>query len=236
MPSARRLAEGKHIMALSFEFYWSFRSPYSYIALPRVMTLTRDSAVEVDLRIVHPAAIRNPAYFRAMNPLSRPYFLLDGARQAAFHGLPFRRPVPDPIVQDQQTLAIAEHQPYIYRLSRLGIAAVRHGRGLAFCDEVSRLLWDGSVDNWHEGSHLAQAADRAGLDLAELDREIEADPERHEAALAANDQALRAAGHWGVPTAVFQQEPFFGQDRLDTLIWRLRQHGLTPRDREAELA
>src|SRR5271163_1260192 len=174
-------------MALSFAFYWSFRSPYSYIALPRVLTLTRHFAVEVDLRIVPPAAIRNPAYFQAMNALSRPYFLLDGLREAAFHGWPFRRPVPDPIVQDQQTLAIAAHQPYIYRLSRLGIAAVQQGRGLAFCDEVSRVLWDGRVDNWHEGSHLMRAADRAGLDLAELDRAIEADPERYEATLAAND-------------------------------------------------
>jgi hypothetical protein len=138
-------------MALSFDLYWSFRSPYSYIALPRVAALARDFVVDVEVRVVHPAAIRNPAYFRAMNPMSRPYFLLDSAREAAFRGLPFRRPVPDPIVQDQRTLAIAGHQPHIHRLSRLGIAAAERGRGLAFCDEVSRVLWDGSVDNWHEG-------------------------------------------------------------------------------------
>ena len=213
-------------MALSFDLYWSFRSPYSYIALPRVAALARDFAVEVEMRVVHPAAIRNPAYFRAMNPLSRPYFLLDSAREAAVRGLPFRRPVPDPIVQNQRTLAIAEHQPHAHRL---GIAAAERGRGLAFCDEVSSVLWDGTVDDWHEGEHLARAADRAGLDLAELDRAIAADPGHHEAALAANDAALRAAGHWGVPTAVFRGEPFFGQDRLDTLVWRLRQHGLEPR-------
>ncbi len=216
-------------MPLTFELYWSFRSPYSYIALPRVLALTRDFAVDVELRVVHPAAIRNPAYFQAMNPLSRPYFLLDSAREAAFHDLPFRRPKPDPIVQDQQTLVIAAHQPYIHRLGRLGIAASERGRGLAFCDEVARVLWGGSVDNWHEGDHLARAAERAGLDLAELDLAITAEPERHEGALAANDAALRAAGHWGVPTAVFQGEPFFGQDRLETLVWRLRQRGLRPR-------
>ncbi len=216
-------------MFLSFEFYWSFRSPYSYIALPRVIALTEDFTVNVEMRVVHPAAIRNPAYFRAMNPLSRPYFLRDSAREAAFRGLPFRRPQPDPIVQDSKTLAIAEHQPYAHRLGRLGVAASERGRGLAFCSEVSRVLWDGSVDNWHQGDHLARAAERAGLDLAELDRVVAAEPERHETVLAANDVALRTAGHWGVPTAVFQGEPFFGQDRLETLIWRLRQHGLKPR-------
>ena len=38
-----------------------------------------------------------------------------------------------------------------------------------------------------------------------------------------------AAGHWGVPTMVFDGEPFFGQDRLDLLVWRMRQAGLQER-------
>jgi hypothetical protein len=28
---------------------------------------------------------------------------------------------------------------------------------------------------------------------------------------------------------VFEGEPFFGQDRIELLLWRLRQHGLEPR-------
>jgi len=32
-----------------------------------------------------------------------------------------------------------------------------------------------------------------------------------------------------VPTMVFEGEPFFGQDRLDLLVWRLEQHGLARR-------
>jgi 2-hydroxychromene-2-carboxylate isomerase len=28
----------------------------------------------------------------------------------------------------------------------------------------------------------------------------------------------RRRGHWGVPTFVFENEPFFGQDRIDLLI------------------
>jgi len=216
-------------MTLSLQLYWSFRSPYSYLALPRMVALARDYDVNVDMRVVHPAALRNPDYFRRMNPLARPYFMLDSARAAAFLGLPFRRPVPDPIEQDPVTLAIAAEQPHARRLGRLGIAATEHGRGLAFCDEVSRLLWDGSVDGWDRGDHLARASARAGLDLRELEAAIAADPDRHEQVLSDNDQALRAAGHWGVPTTVFRGEAFFGQDRLDVLIWRLRQHGLTQR-------
>ncbi len=216
-------------MTLQLDLYWSFRSPYSYFITKRALSLARDYDVAVALRVVHPAAIRNPAYFRAMNPLSRPYFLRDCIRMAEYLGLPFRRPVPDPIIQNMETLEIAPEQPLMLRLSRLGIAAVQAGRGMAFADEVSRLLWEGRTDNWHEGDHLAKAAQRAGLDLARLDAAILAEPERHEQILADNDAALRAAGHWGVPTFVLSGEPFFGQDRFDVLMWRLNEKGLKRR-------
>jgi 2-hydroxychromene-2-carboxylate isomerase len=45
----------------------------------------------------------------------------------------------------------------------------------------------------------------------------------------ANHAALDASGHWGVPTLVFNGEPFFGQDRIDTLRWRLEQSGVPKR-------
>ena len=37
------------------------------------------------------------------------------------------------------------------------------------------------------------------------------------------------AGHWGVPTLVFEGEPFFGQDRIAMAKWRMEQKGLQPR-------
>lgn len=215
--------------ALTVTLYWSFRSPYSYVLLPRILDLHDRYRVTIDLRIVHPAAIRNPSYFARMDPLARPYFLKDSARAAAFHNLPFRRPVPDPIEQDPVTLAIAPTQPHALRLGRLGIAAVEQGRGLEFAHEVSRLLWDGSVTGWNEGTHLADAAARAGLALSALEAAIAMGPARYDALLAENDRALRAAGHWGVPTMVFEGEIFFGQDRFDMLLWRLRQRGLALR-------
>ncbi|MFQ5935976.1 MAG: 2-hydroxychromene-2-carboxylate isomerase, partial [Acidiferrobacterales bacterium] len=135
----------------------------------------------------------------------------------------------DPIVQDMQTNEIASEQPYIYRLTRLGMAAVQAGRGLAFLEQVSRILWDGTVDNWDEGTHLAEAVARASLDLKRLEHEVTANPEGYDALIEENKEALVAAGHWGVPTSVFRGEPFFGQDRLELLLWRMRQHGLRKR-------
>ena len=216
-------------MDLALELYWSFRSPYSYILLPRIASLEAKHRVNVEMKIVHPAAIRNPSYFAGMNELARPYFLKDSARVAAFHDLPFRRPIPDPIEQDPATLAIASEQPLSVRLGRLGVAATERGRGLTFCREVSKLLWSGDVDNWHEGDHLAGAAARAGLSIVEMEAAIANHLEGHDACLAANDRSLRAAGHWGVPTMVFNGEAFFGQDRFDVLMWRLKQNGLQPK-------
>src|SRR6266496_2621393 len=97
------------------ELFWSFRSPYSYVVLPRIIALREAYSVTINLRIVHPNAIRNPAYFQRMDPLARPYFLKDSARVAAFHGMKFHRPIPDPIKQDPVTLAIAEDQPLARR-------------------------------------------------------------------------------------------------------------------------
>lgn len=214
---------------LPVTLYWSFRSPYSYVLTPRIVDLAARYRVAIDLRIVHPAAIRNPSYFARMDPLARPYFMKDSARAAAFQGMPFRRPIPDPITQDPVTLAIAGEQPLARRLSRLGVAAVERGKGLVFAYEVANLLWDGKTEHWDQGAHLADAAARAGLYLCELEADVAADPEAIEARLAQNDAALRAAGHWGVPTMVFEGEVFFGQDRFDVLVWRMKQRGLALR-------
>jgi 2-hydroxychromene-2-carboxylate isomerase len=70
---------------------------------------------------------------------------------------------------------------------------------------------------------------RSGLDLAELDRAIEANADRYEAAIAANEAAHKNAGHWGVPLMVFEGEPFFGQDRFEIFKWRMGQRGLQRR-------
>jgi 2-hydroxychromene-2-carboxylate isomerase len=214
-------------MTLTVEVFWSFRSPYSYLATSRLVEIARRFTVDLRVRPVLPIAIRTPAFFEQQNPLWVPYLLRDTFRLAEHLGIPYGWPQPDPVVQEFPSRQIAAEQPYIHRLTRLGVEAGRRGRGLAFVDEVSRVIW-GGVAGWHDGTHLADAARRAGLDLAALDAAI-AEPADHDATIAANQEALQAAGHWGVPTMVFAGEPFFGQDRIDLLLWRLRQHGLTER-------
>jgi len=214
---------------MHFDVFWSFRSPYSYLATKRLVAIAREYDVDVRIRPVLPIAVRIPGFFKQVNPLWPPYLMRDTTRIAEYEGLDYGWPRPDPIVQDFATREVAAEQPYIHRLTRLGVDAVERGRGLPFIDEVSQIIWNGKVTGWHEGAHLAEAAARAGLDLAAMDAAVTADPARYDAIIEANQRELEAAGHWGVPTMVFAGEPFFGQDRIDFLLWRMGQHGLAPR-------
>ena len=216
-------------MTLNADLFFSFRSPYSYLAIGRYRELAETHDVEIALRPVYPIAIRNPDILFTGSPLVGRYIFIDAARSAQMLGIPYRWPRPDPVVQNMMTREIAAEQPHIYRLTRLGQAAARRGRGLAFADEVAKVIWSGGVDDWHEGCHLAQAASRAGLDLTELDAEVATQADALDAEIAASEKALEAAGHWGVPTLVFEGEPFFGQDRIEMAKWRMAQKGLARR-------
>ena len=215
-------------MTLGYDLYWSFRSPYSYMVMPRLVDLEAEYDVVCNVRPVYPLAVRTPEFFETRDPLWTPYFMTDVFREAAFLGLPFRWPRPDP-VQQAPGVGYRMEQPYIHRLTHLGVAAMERGRGLPFLAEASRTIWGGEVDNWHEGDHLARAAERAGLDYAEMSAAVDADPARFAAVVEENQTAQRAAGHWGVPMMVFGGEPFFGQDRFDQLKWRMERAGLAKR-------
>jgi 2-hydroxychromene-2-carboxylate isomerase len=152
--------------------------------------------------------------------------MLDSDRIAARLGIPYRRPIPDPIVQNLATSEIAKEQPHIRRITRLCMAAVEIGSGLAFAREVMTLIWNGKTDNWHRGNHLAEAMERAGLDGLALEARVAAQGAALDRSIGSNQVDQRAAGHWGVPLAVFEGEPFYGQDRFSLLLQRLDEAGI----------
>lgn len=211
------------------DLFFSFRSPYSYLAIGRYKAMVETYDLDITLRTVWPIAIRDPDLLFTGNPAAPRYIVMDSFRVAQQLDIPFRWPRPDPIVQDLTTREIAKEQPHIYRIVRLGQLATRRGKGLEFAYEASKLIFGGEVDGWNVGDHLAGAAERAGLDLAELESEALSDAEALDAEVAENQAALEAAGHWGVPTLVFEGEPFFGQDRIATAQWRMEQKGLAKR-------
>jgi 2-hydroxychromene-2-carboxylate isomerase len=200
------------------DVYFSFRSPYSYLATPDMLKLKQDYGVGVNLRPVFPIAVRNPEFFDPSNVKRARYIGLDWVRRAEFLGMANHWPKPDPINQNMETYEIAKEQPLINELTKLGVEAQRQGRGIEFAKHVSHLIF-GGTKGWNEGAHLSKAVSAAGLDLAGLKANIENGSHLDE--ISANQDALEAAGHWGVPTYVFNNEPYFGQDRIDLLRWRL---------------
>jgi 2-hydroxychromene-2-carboxylate isomerase len=218
---------------LRFDFYFSFRSPYSYLATPQIAALCARYDVVADVRIVRPIAVRIPGFFKQVNPLWPPYLARDTRRVAERLGIPYAWPRPDPIVMNLATGEVPQEQPYIMRISRLGAAAVEAGRGLEFLVEAGRVIWSGQVHDWHQGDHIAGAIAAAGLDPQALEAAASAEAERYDAVIAGHEDAQLAAGHWGVPLFVFEGEPFFGQDRIEDLVWRMRRHGLRERTAQA---
>lgn len=74
-----------------------------------------------------PLVVRTPEFFEKIRPLFHPYLKeIDTPRMASFLGLPFQWPKPDPVVVhvDQDGIhRMGNEQPYIYRLTYLGVLA-----------------------------------------------------------------------------------------------------------------
>ena len=205
------------------EIYWSFRSPYSYLGVDRLVDIARSFSGETEMRFVRPLAMREPTFFEKNRPQWLPYLFKDVIRESAPLGVPFAPPRPDPISMDLATGKVDAEQPLMDRLMALGVAAEETQKnGLAFAQAVSHRIW-GGTENWHEGDHLKDAAAQAGLQLHRLEDWASKNPEQIASITAGNEEA-QMAHHWGVPLMVLDGEPFFGQDRIDSLAWRIAEH------------
>ena len=207
------------------DLFFSFRSPWSYYGASLMYDLQQEYALRVNLRVVNPIFIRYNDFFNKAHEKWRPYFLTDLLRNSEYRGLPIGTPRPDPINTE---LAADDPGHLVLKLNPLGLAATAAGRGIEFAREVSAVVWSGKVDGWDEGDHLQQAARRAGLELSALEQWASDNAEEWPQQLLANDAALEQH-HWGVPTMVFEGEPFFGQDKVELLLWRMKQKGLEKR-------
>jgi 2-hydroxychromene-2-carboxylate isomerase len=220
---------------LEYDLYWSMRSPYSYLALDRILALNEHYNVKMNFMPTLPIAVKFGGFPGA--PWYRwNYDMVDQHRVAKRLGIPFRRPRPEVVIQDtwppyevSLNIPIGEqNQPYVYLISRCAVAAKMQDKGGAFLDHVSHMMWDGTVDDWPE--HLAEYMNHAGMDGEAVLADIKADPKKYDNALDDVNKAKSKTGSGGVPEMVFRGEPFFGQDMFDSFFWRLAENGLTRKD------
>lgn len=209
------------------DIYWSFRSPYSYLAIDRLTAIAEEYDMETRFRPVRPLAMRESDFFEKSRPQFLPYLLKDAFREGQRLGVPIAPPRPDPIRMDLASGKVAPSQPLMEWLMRLAVAAAEAGGGLEFARAAAHRIW-GGVENWHEGNYMRDAADEAGLEFPKLEYWAGRNRGRIDEVVAENE-AEQLKHHWGVPLMVLDEEPFFGQDRIDALVWRLDLSGLKRR-------
>lgn len=214
---------------MKVDFYFSYRSPYSYFILPRIKKLTEEYKVDVNFKLVYPLAIREPNFFRYRNMFT--YFfwrLLDYRRVAKKLGMPFFRPKPDPIRQNLLTGRISSDQPYIFYVCHLGQVAHYHGQGINFAEALSNNIF-GSHMGWYEKDNLNKVCNMVGLNLKELEKEVTDQKEKIISDIEKNQEEQLAAGHHGVPLLVHDGKYFFGQDKFDEFLSFMMVKGMQQR-------
>ncbi len=215
---------------MKIDLYFSYRSPYSYLILPRMLKLKEKYDIEINFKVVYPIAIRMPEWFEGKNFFTFFFFkMIDMRLKAKKLGIPFTSKLkPDPIRQNIMTGKISSHQPYIFDICHLGQMAQMKGVGMEFAFEVSSLIF-GGVENWNTDENLSEAAKKVGLDLTQLRESVNVHEEEIIGQIKQNQVDQLNAGHHGVPLTVIGDKHFFGQDQFDKIMKTLKENGLKER-------
>ncbi|MFM8481461.1 MAG: DsbA family protein [Gammaproteobacteria bacterium] len=192
--------------AATLEFFCSLRSPYTWLATPRVRALAKHHGATLRLRFVLPMVMRGLPV-----PLAkRLYILKDTQREALRLGMPFGD-VADPVgLPTERGLAVLHH-------------AVQQGCGEEFLESFLRGVFAEGID---AGSRpgLERIALRAGLSSSAV-HEALADQSWRTLA-EGNREDMFASGLWGVPSFRVNGLPaLWGQDRLWMIEQDLRAAG-----------
>lgn len=200
-----------------FDFFFSLRSPYSYIALEKVSRMVAETGARVRLKPVLPMVTRG----LPVPAVKRMYIIADAAREARAASIAFGA-VDDPLGEP------------VYRGMAQGLAfqvqsgdkAVSREMGLPAISDAHAFYRHWMQSTWARGKTTRSGADmtavlaRAGL-LRTRPQPL-ADHDWRAAAEAAQRDML-TAGSWGVPSFKVGNKVFWGQDRLWAVVDALLQ-------------
>lgn len=175
--------------------YISLRSPYTWIAMDRLIALAETYNADLRLRPVLPMVMRGLPVPRA----KRLYIVRDTKREAERLGLPFGR-IADPVGRPaERGLAVLFH-------------AMTLGRGPDFARAFLKGVFADGIDAG-TARGLDYLGAQAGLARAEVRAGLDDDSWRGHAE--ANRDAMLGLGIWGVPAFQVDDRPaHWGQDRL----------------------
>jgi len=206
------------------DLYFSYRSPYSYLILPRMLKLKNESNININFKLVYPIAIRMPEWFDKKNIFFFMSMMSDFKKKAQLLEMPLNTPLkPDPIKQNIFTGKISKDQPYIFDICHMGQEMSNRGFGLEFAYKLSTKIW--SVKNWNTDEHLVEILSEFKIELNEIRESIKNNEGALIEQIKQNQEDQLGAGHHGVPLCVYKDEYFFGQDKFDDLINRMKSNG-----------
>ena len=208
------------------DLYFSYRSPYSYLILPRMLKLKNEYNIDINFKIVYPIAIRLPAFFKDRNLFYFTSLMMDIKRKAKKLNMSLNLPIkPDPIKQNIVTGKISKDQPYIFDICHMGQLMSNRGKGIEFAYELSSLIW--SVKNWNTEDKLKNLLSEFGEDLDEVRESIKLNEKALIEEIELNQMDQKEAGHHGVPLNVYKGKYYFGQDDpFENLISELINDGV----------
>ena len=208
------------------DFYFSYRSPYSYLLLPRMLKLKNKYNLDINFKVVYPIAIRMPEWFKGKDIRFFIPFIRDFTKKAKKLNMTLKMPIkPDPIRQNTLTGKISDYQPYIFEVCHMGQLMCNRGKGIEFAYELSTLIW--SVKNWNKNEILEPLFAEFGEDLSEVKEYIKLNEKKLVEEIEMNQADHKEAGHHGVPLNVYKGKYYFGQDDpFDELISELIKDGV----------
>lgn len=176
------------------EFFFSFRSPYSYLAFDRVRDLATRTNARLILRPVLPMLMRGLPVPKAKSS----YILGDCAREARRLAIPFGR-ISDPLGAGiERGYALLDY-------------AEAEGRLPEYCAAFMTGAWAQGLDASTD-TGLAEVVRQAGLEWQTAKTLIGTSDWR--ARVEANQERLLQIGLWGVPSFHLNGQSVWGQDRL----------------------
>jgi len=184
----------------SIRFYFSFRSPYAWLAAERLEAELGDLGVPVELLPIYPTAETFPNDPAAM-PEKIAYIVQDIGRLVRERGLTVRFP---PAADPDWSLSHAAF-----------LSAQHQEAGQCFMLELFRRRFVEGLD-LGEDSVIGDAARRAGLDPEAVVSAAHSEPLRAEAA-GGWRRAVERDRIFGVPSFIYAGKLYWGQDRMHFL-------------------
>ena len=181
------------------EFFCSFRSPYSYLAMRRFMNIADAFGIEFRIRPVLPMVMRGMQV-----PRSKLFYIMaDASREARRLGVPFGR-IADPVGAGvERCLAVLQY-------------AIGERRERDFLLHAGEAIWSKAIDVATDKG-LRKVTAKTGLFWPDVKAAIDDDGWRQFAD--DNRQSMMESGAWGVPTVRMGDFVTWGQDR-DWLLVR----------------